>query len=81
MVEEEVDPAAGRFTGDAIGDAAFQQLYASGDLADVLPPARGEVVEHADPGAFGQQALHQVRSNEPGAAGDEHGGALDHEGA
>ncbi len=52
-------------------DVALDQLDVVAELGEVLAPAGGEVVEHAHLVAVVEQALDEVRADEPAAAGDE----------
>jgi len=43
------------------------------EAGEVLAPAGRQVVQHADRLALGEQAPHEVRADEAGTAGHEHG--------
>ena len=71
-VKTAIDPGDGGLHGERVGDVAFDQL---GVCRQVGAVAGGQVVEHADGVAVGDEGMAKMRADEAGAAGDEVCGA------
>src|SRR5262245_19085950 len=54
------------------GELAFDERDRVADAGQVLDSSRGEIVDHRHACAATDERLHQVRSDEPGASGDEY---------
>src|SRR5687768_4481607 len=63
------DSIAGSAANPGVPDISLNQLH----VWQILSPAGREIVQHPHPGTPGEQRVHQMRSDEPGAAGHEHG--------
>ena len=74
LVEDVFDPAAGSFTDRGIRDGPLDQLDPVQSLLQVHPAPSGEIVEDAHAGTLGDQAIHQVGTDEPGASRNKRGG-------
>src|SRR5690606_30885576 len=68
LVEDDLAPGDRPGDGVGVGDVALDDLDAG---REVVQPAGGEVVEHHDVVAPGQEGVDEVRADEAGAAGDE----------
>ena len=53
-------------------DVPFYDLDLRHDVEQVLPPTRGEVVEHAHLVPLLEQIVHQMRPNKAAPSGDQH---------
>ena len=68
-------PCAGGSLGHPLRVAyvADQKIDLAGAVCEVLALAGREVVQHAHAVAGGEQRVHEMRADETGATGDEHG--------
>ena len=72
-MEDEIHVLCGLLYGAEIAEVAFCQFERGmgKEAGDIFPFAGGEVVEHPDEMALGEEAFGDIGADEAGAAGDE----------